>query len=690
MLKYSAVIRRLFMRIRSMLTLILLFTCIPGFSQTESPYPIQPIEHDDLRFSEGFWLEQMETIHRETIPHALQMCRETGRIRNFEIAAGLTTGTLTAFPFDDTDLYKIIEGASYLLAMKDDPHLRARIDTLIGLIGHAQEDDGYLYTWRTAGIDPDHHNYGIIDTLARWHSLDGSHELYNAGHLYEAAVAHYTATGDSSLLRIALKNADLIVRTFGPDGIHAKPGHQEIEIGLVKLYRLTGDKRYLDQARYFLEERGKERSAFRDYNPESKDLWKSGKYWQDHLPVTRQKEPVGHVVRALYMYSGMADVAAHTSDSRYFATLDTLWKSVVNSRLYLTGGMGLHSGGGEAFGAPYNLPNAEAYSETCGAVANIFWNHRMFLHHGHAKYIDVLERSLYNNVLSGFARHGRCFFYTNPLEAGNEHRVKARKKWFRVACCPGNISRLIPSVGQYAYASRDDSIYVNLYMNGSAQISMERGIVSIDQSSNYPWDGEIGLTVKPEQAEMEFTLLLRIPGWARNGPVPGDLYRYADRKSGNTTIKINGRETEYSLEDGFAVFRRSWQAGDTIHLSIPVPVRKVRAHPNVEADRGKIALERGPIVYCAEEIDNPEGVFNRILPEGTNLAAKHQTGSWETIPAITGDLPAVIIEQDSLGVATKAAPFRAIPYYLWANREQSPMRIWFPAKVTGVNLVPAN
>ncbi|UCG28131.1 MAG: glycoside hydrolase family 127 protein, partial [Bacteroidales bacterium] len=454
------------------------------------PRMIEPVPFTSVHLTDRFWAPRIKRNHDITIPIAISQSEETGRIKNFKIAGGFEEGEFCSiYPFDDSDVFKIIEGASYSLQTFPDPELEAVIDSLIYYIGHAQEDDGYLYTIRTIMGDDSHPWIG-----KRWektHIL--SHELYNLGHMYEAAVAHYQATGKRTFLDIAIKSADLVDRDFGWGKFESYPGHQEIEIGLVKLYRVTGDKKYLDLAKFFLDVRGD-----------------GEEYSQSHKKVVEQDSAVGHSVRAAYMYSGMADVAALTSDQAYVDAISRIWEDIVFRKMYITGGIGA-AGGNEGFAEPYYLPNLTAYCETCASIANVFWNHRMFLHKGEVKYYDVLERTLYNALLSGVSLGGDRFFYPNRLESYGQHE---RQEWFGCACCPSNICRFIPSVPGYIYGKTEDRLYINLYAGNRADIDLGGNVVEIIQETNYPWDGNVKITVNPE-SDGNFSLFLRIPGWAR-------------------------------------------------------------------------------------------------------------------------------------------------------------------------------
>jgi uncharacterized protein len=473
-------------------------------------YPIKPVSFTDVTFNDNFWKARLETNRTSTIPANFKKCEETGRIDNFSKAAGLMEGPHVGIFFNDSDVFKVMEGAAYSLSVHPDPELDAYLDDLIAKIAAAQEEDGYLYTART--IDPSAVK-ADREGLERWSNLKMSHELYNVGHMYEAAVAHYLATGKRNFLEVALKNADFVDSVFGVDKKRDIPGHQEIEMGLVKLYRVTGEERYLKLAKFFLDERG------HYHGREAYNLFDIVGYSQDHLPVTEQKEVVGHAVRAVYMYAGMADVAALTGDQAYIKALDALWTDLVFRKMYLTGGIG-SSHHGESFGKAYDLPNATAYNETCAAIADIFWNQRMFLLHGDAKYHDIIERTLYNGFLSGVSLSGDTFFYANPLASDGQWKFNVnvaatRSPWFDCSCCPPNIARLLSSLPGYIYAHTNNTIYVNQFVAGNATIELEKVKVDLQQECNYPWDGNIKITVNPETAT-SFTLAVRIPGWARN------------------------------------------------------------------------------------------------------------------------------------------------------------------------------
>jgi DUF1680 family protein len=608
-----------------------------------------------VKVEDGFWSPRMETNRQTTVWYDFKKCEETGRIDNFAKAGKLMPGEFRGTPFDDSDVFKVIEGASYTLALHPDPTLDQYLDELIIKIAAAQEPDGYLYTART--IDPKCRLDFFGPT--RWSKLAGSHELYNVGHLYEAAVAHFQATGKRSLLAVAIKSADLICKTFGPapDQLKEPPGHEEIEIGLVKLFRTTGQQKYLDQAKFFCDIRGR---------AETHKL--RGPYQQDHKPVIEQDEAVGHSVRAGYFYSGVADVAALTGDSAYVTAIDRLWDNVVSKKIHLTGGIGA-SPDGEAFGANYDLPNATAYLETCAAIANALWNERMFLLHGDAKYLDVLERVIYNGFLSGVALTGDRFFYPNPLESDGKAKFNMgsceRAPWFGCSCCPVNDVRFIPEIAGFVYATRDEDLFVNLFVGGSAKINLAGKPIELTQTNSYVKDGKASLTVGVAEPR-KFTLRLRIPGWAYNRPFPSELYHYDDALNPNVELTVNGKPIALKLDQGFAQITRTWNSGDVISINFAPAVRRVVAHPAVLADRDRFAIERGPLVYCAEGVDNGGKVLDKVVSGKLHFETK-----WRS--ELLGGV--VTIKMSS---ADSSNALSLVPYYAWCNRGADEMRVWFP------------
>ncbi len=635
-------------------------------------YTYKEVPFTDVHFTDNFWLPRIETIRNVTVPFAFRKCEETHRIDNFAVPAGIKEGKFNSpYPFDDSDVYKIMEGASYLLAVKEDNGLDAYMDSLISLIGAAQEPDGYLYTTRTIGGSSIHPWAG----KKRWENeRDNSHELYNVGHMYEAAVAHYQATGKRDFLDIAIKSADLLCNTFGPEEgkLTVAPGHQEVEIGLVKLYRATGDRRYLDLSKFFLDARGK----YDKYDRNSKDQFRSGAYWQDHKAVIDQDEAVGHAVRAAYMYSAMTDVAALRNEQTYRVAVDNLWDNVTGKKMYITGGIG-STRHGEAFGKNYELPNSTAYCETCASIANCMWNLRMFMLHGDAKYIDVLERSLYNAVLSGISLDGKEFFYPNVLSC--DENGAERSEWFNCSCCPSNLSRFIPSIPGYVYATSDAGVYVNLYGANQAGITLGNGKrIDMSQKTSYPWEGNIELTVTPE-SKQEFSIMLRIPGWVDNRPVPSDLYTYMNADEKKIVIKINGEVQNAPIEKGYAVLARKWEPGDVIQLTLPMEVHKNKANDKVEADINHLSVERGPIVYCAEFADNNGAVLNYVLKSGDEFAVSPAPALFDGVNLLKGHVDRVVADKNYEVIKSVKDSLTLIPYYARSHRGNGEMTVWFPS-----------
>lgn len=638
-------------------------------------YPIRPAPFTQVSFTDIFWMPRLETNRAVTLPHNFKKCEETGRIDNFAKAGGLMPGEFEGIFFNDSDVFKVVEGAAYCLSLHPDPALDAYLDDLIAKFAAAQEPDGYLYTSRT--INPENPQPG--SGKERWSHLQHSHELYNVGHMYEAAVAHYLATGKRSFLDVAIKNANLIDDVFGPGKRYEVPGHQEIEIGLSKLYRVTGDERYLKLAKFFIDQRGR---------PEHRALF--GEYCQDHKPVIEQDEAVGHAVRAGYLYAGVADVAALTGDAAFISAIGRIWDNVVEKKLYITGGIGARHHG-EAFSDAYELPNHSAYNETCAAIANVLWNHRLFLLHGDAKYLDVLERTLYNGFLSGVGFDGTTYFYPNPLEsdglyAFNQGRA-SRQPWFNCACCPTNVVRFVPSLPGYVYAQRDNDIYVGLFIAGSARLTLNDTPLVITQETRYPWDGAVRITVSPE-APADFTLCVRIPGWAQGKPVPSGLYWYLDADAEPAALSVNGDAVSLNMEKGFARIQRIWKAGDTVELNFLMPVRRVLAHEQIADNRGRVALERGPLVYCAEWVDNGGQARNIILPDDAPLAVRHDPDLLRGVTVIEGRVKALYRSDDGETIETREQDFTAIPYHAWAHRGEGEMAVWLARAAEAAHVQP--
>lgn len=670
---------------RKLLILLMTLQCTFAWAQ-QTDYPIKAVDFTRVKFTDDFWLPRIRTNHQVTIPASFERCDKTGRIKNFQMAAARSGKFCTIYPFDDTDIYKTIEGASYSLSLFPDAGLMAYVDSLIDIIGKAQEPDGYLYTART--INPkEAHSWAGTERWQKEREL--SHELYNAGHLYEAAAAHYIATGKKNLLNIALKNADLVCSVFGPAPEQKKvaPGHEVVEMGLVKLYRITGNEKYLQTAKFFVEQRG----HYSGYDPKSRDEWKNGMYWQDDKPVVQQTEAEGHAVRAGYLYSAVADVAALTGDTALLNAVDRIWQNEVSKKIYVQGGVGA-VGDGERFGGNYELPNATAYNETCAAIANVYFNQRMFMLHGDSRYVDVLEKTLYNGLISGVGMDGKSFFYTNAMQIKNSYSHAdmegERSGWFPCSCCPTNVVRLIPSIPGYVYAQRDNDVYVNLFVSSDANFMVNNKAVQIIQQNNYPWDGNLKLNVNPK-SPLAFNLLIRIPGWARNEAMPTDLYTFSDKDENKVEIKINGQAVNYSLKNGYAVLNKSWKKGDVVEVNLPMDVRRVVANKNVKDDIGKVALQRGPLMFCAEWPDNNGKTSNIIIPDNATMTTEFKPDLLNGVMVIKSEVPAVIVSKDQNSVSTVQRTMTAIPYYSWAHRGKGEMMVWFPTRVANVDLIPS-
>ncbi|MCB9322250.1 MAG: glycoside hydrolase family 127 protein [Lewinellaceae bacterium] len=617
-------------------------------------YYIEPVNIQQVKLTDDFWLPVIKRVQEKTIEYALEKCTEEGRFDNFLIAGGKMEGSVKGqMPFDDTDPYKIIEGASNSLISAPNETLEKLLDSLISIIQIGQEADGYLTTWRTINPAQPPAPWVKVEEGKKWESLGASHELYNAGHLFEAAYTHYIATGKKNFLNIALKNADLMVNTFG-DGevkIAMVPGHQIIETGLIKLYKATNNEDYLKLAKYFLDNRG---------NPDHHELY--GPYSQDHIPVIQQDEVVGHAVRAMYMYAAMTDIAAIMHDSAYHAAADKLWHNMVEKKMYLTGGIGSRHEG-EAFGENYELPNLTAYNETCASIGDVYWNHRLHCLTGNADYLDVLERTLYNGLLSGLSLDGTNFFYPNALESDGVYKFNlgacTRQGWFDCSCCPTNIIRFIPAIPGLIYSKAGDTLMVNLYAGNEAVVELKNNKVKVSQTTQYPWNGKVLMKVDPEK-EGNFTLKLRIPSWARNQVLPGDLYSYLERVGNLSWIEYDGKKIFTEGDQKYFIITKNWKKGDQVSIEFPMQVRKVAANEKVEEDRGKVALEYGPLVYAVEEIDNQQHFDAILVADSDQFEVKKE----ETL---LGGV--IVIENEKL---------KAIPYYAWSNRGIGKMKVWLP------------
>ena len=602
-----------------------------------------------VRIADTFWQPRIETNRTRSVPHNLKWCRDTGRLSNFAKAGKLMEGGHEGIFFNDSDVYKVLEGAAYCLHAHPDPALEKEVDELIAWMAAAQQPDGYLNTY-----------YVLKEPDRKWTNLRVRHELYCAGHLFEAAVAHYRATGKKTLLNVATRFADLIDGLFGPDKRHDVAGHEEIELALVKLAEATGEKRYLQLAKFFLDIRGR----VTEKRPKV-----YGPYCQDHQPVVEQSEPTGHAVRAMYLYSGMADAAAATGDRAYVAALGRLWRNTVERKMYITGAIG-STRRGEAFGTDHELPNESAYGETCASIGMCLWNYRMFLLHGEGRFVDTFERTLYNGMLAGVDLGGEKYFYVNPLASRGRHH---RQPFYGCACCPTNVVRFMPSLGGYVYALADGAVHVNLYVASKAKLDLDGGrSVTLTQETRYPWDGRVRIAVDPAGAG-EFELRLRIPAWCVGRAGKDDLYQPAavpaDQRA--ATIAVNGGKlAPVEAVKGYARIRRAWRAGDAVELLLPMPIRRVYAHPAVEADRGRVALHRGPVVFCIEGVDN--GAFDGLyLPRDAELTTEFRGDLLGGVQVVRAKAKLRCrADQD------EPAELLAVPYYAWDHRQAGPMAVW--------------
>ncbi len=641
---------------------ILLVVCGIQAQELRHGYPFNPVPFTSVKVTDTFWGQRLEASREVTIPLAFSKCEEAGRYENFVKATRPSDSyKVEGFSFDDTDVYKTIEGASFLLQTYPDKKLENYIDSVLEVVAAAQEPDGYLNTSRT--MNPKHPHKWMGSK--RWEKVEElSHEFYNLGHMVEGAIAHYQATGKRNFLDIAIRYADCVCRNIGPNEgqLVRVPGHQIAEMALAKLYLVTGDRKYLDEAKFFLDKRGY--TTRRD------------EYSQAHKPVIEQDEAVGHAVRATYMYAGMADVAALTGDTAYVNAIGRIWENIVGKKYYITGGIGA-TASGEAFGANYELPNMSAYCETCAAIGNVYVNHRLFLLHGESKYYDVLERTLYNGLISGVSLDGGGFYYPNPLESMGQHQ---RQPWFGCACCPSNICRFIPSLPGYVYAVKDRDVYVNLFMSNQANIEVAGKQVELEQTTNYPWDGDVAVTVKKNRAG-KFTMKVRVPGWVRGEVVPSDLYRYADGKRLNYTVKVNGQMMESELKDGYFCMERVWKKNDRVEIHFDMQPRVVKAHVKVEADRGRVAVERGPLVYCAEWPDNDFNLSGLLLHRQPEFSVVERQNLLCGLTVLKTQAQTLSYGEDGRLQASDVE-LTLIPYYAWAHRGVGRMMVWLPQELS--------
>ncbi|MBL7863104.1 MAG: glycoside hydrolase family 127 protein [Cyclobacteriaceae bacterium] len=646
---------------------ILIFLCLlPVVLSAQLPTrKIEPVSFSQVTITDAFWKPTLDKVATTTLQACIYQTEvKTPRIRNFEKVARGQNEKHEGIFYDDSDVFKALEAIAYSLKNHPNPELEKKADEWIDKIAAAQLPDGYLNTYYTLGR-----------LNERWSDMS-MHEDYNGGHLIEAAVAYYQVTGKRKLLDVAIKFADHFDSLFGPGKKHWVTGHQELELALVKLYTTTQDKKYLTLAHWLLEERGHKYATGYTWTE-----WKDTAYAQDVVPVREQKEITGHAVRAMYLYTGAADVAALTGDAGYMQAMQTVWEDVVHRNLYVTGGIG-SSGSNEGFSTDYDLPNEQAYCETCASVGMVFWNQRMNLLTGNSQFIDVLERSLYNGARDGLSLSGDRFFYGNPLASDGRHY---RREWFGTACCPANIARLISSLGDYIYGYSETGLWINLFIGSSTTPRIGKAEVPITMETNYPWDGNVKLTLQPK-SKSKFKVHLRIPGWVQGEAVPGDLFVFEDKTKEAFTLSVNGKAVPFQLLNGYAVIDRDWKKGDQVELALPMNVKRIVSRPEVKQNADRVALQRGPLVYCVEGADNGGQAWNFILQDNVRFTTSFQPNLLEGVTTIQFDAPAVQVTTDGQSVKTEAKKITAIPYYAWCNRGQNPMQVWLPRKIKEVKV----
>jgi uncharacterized protein len=634
--------------------------------QGQQKLPIlSPVNFSKVQINDAFWKPKIDRVSTVTIPVCIDQTEvKTPRIRNFEKVARKKGEKHEGIFYDDSDVFKALEAIAYSLITHPDKQLEQKADEWIDKITAAQLPDGYINTFYTLG-----------DFEKRWTDMS-MHEDYNGGHLIEAAVAYYDATGKRKLLDVAIRFADHFASLFGPGKKHWVTGHEELELALVKLYRVTKEKKYLDLSNWLLDERGHKYAIGYTWTE-----WKDTAYAQDIIPVKKQKEITGHAVRAMYLYTGAADVASYTGDTGYMDAMKSVWEDVVYRNMYITGGIG-SSGSNEGFSNDYELPNEQAYCETCASVGMVFWNQRMNQLTGDSRYIDVLERSLYNAAADGLSLDGRLFFYGNPLASDGRHK---RREWFGTACCPANIARLVESLGNYIYAQSDNALYVNLFVGSSTSVDIAKSKVNITTETNYPWEGTVKIKVQPEK-KLKFALYVRIPGWALGRPVPGDTYSYLNYSGSVYSIMVNGKPATISLENGYAVINREWKKDDVVEVNLPMEPRRVVARGEVKEDINRVAIERGPLVYCIEHPDNEGKAFNIFIPDNALLKTEFNKDLMGGTQVIKTEAPVVTTSADGMEIKTEVKQVTAIPYFLWNNRGQGQMQVWLPRKVGDIKL----
>ena len=629
------------------------------------------VNFSQVNVTDQFWKSKIDKVATKTLEACIyQTETATPRIRNFERVARAKGEEHEGIFYDDSDVFKALEAMAYSLKTHPSEAMEKKCDEWIDKIAAAQQPDGYLNTWYTLK--------GLQD---RYTDMS-MHEDYNAGHMIEAGVAYFNATGKRKLLDVCIRWADHFGAIFGPGKKHWVTGHQELELALVKLYKVTNNIAYLNLSDWLLSERGKKLAKGYTWTD-----WKDTAYAQDVVPVKQQKEITGHAVRAMYMYTGAADVAAQTGDTAYLKAMRTVWEDVVYRNMYITGGIG-SAGSNEGFSVDYDLPNEQAYCETCASVGMVFWNQRMNALTGNAEYMDVLERSLYNGALDGLSLSGDRFFYGNPLASRGQHQ---RREWFGTACCPANIARMVASLGNYIYAYSDNAVYVNLYVGSNTSIPLATGEVGIKMETNYPWEGKVKINIDPVK-KSAFSLQLRLPGWMYKRIAPGGLY--AVQQEGDDGVNdvfdpvvlINGKQINYTIKNGYMIIDRVWQKGDQVEFEFPMDVKLVEARTELKQDQGRIALQRGPIVYCVEGADNNGKAWNLIVPKNTRFTTVDYKVLDEPVKAITAEVPVVMVGSDGQSLLTEKRKIVAIPYYAWANRGKNEMQVWLPTRINEVKV----
>ena len=663
---------------------------VKSFSQTHLQ-KIEPVSFADVNITDEFWKPKIDKVATKTLSACIYQTEvATPRIKNFEKVARKKGEKHEGIFYDDSDVFKALEAMAYSLKTHPSAEMEKKCDEWIDKIAAAQQPDGYLNTWYTLK--------GLQDKYTDM----SMHEDYNAGHMIEAGVAYFNATGKRKLLDVCIKWADQFDALFGPRKRDWVTGHQELELALVKLYKVTKNEKYLKLADWLLSERGKKLAKGYTWTD-----WKDTAYAQDVLPVKQQTQITGHAVRAMYMYTGAADVAAQTGDADYMKAMRNVWEDVVYRNMYITGGIG-SAGSNEGFSNDYDLPNEQAYCETCASVGMVFWNQRMNSLTGNAEYIDVLERSLYNGALDGLSLSGDRFFYGNPLASRGQHQ---RREWFGTACCPANIARLVASLGNYIYAKSDDAIYVNLFVGSNTTIPLKSGNVGVRMETNYPWEGKVKLMIDPVK-KGKFKVYVRVPGWYMDNIVPGQLYEkdyenannnarvnaeslYQDIKklkdqvssqTGAIAVMVNGKEVIAKYENGYLSIDKDWKKEDSLEIIFGMQTIMVKAREELKQDKGRIAIQRGPIVYCIEGADNNGKAWNVIIPGNTKFETIDYKVLDESVKALTAEVPVITVGEDGLSLKTEKKKIIAIPYYTWANRGKNEMQVWLPTKITDVKL----